>query len=352
MAFDETEQQKTNNLEETSVLIEWLSSQEKFANEELGKSAEKIQLKTHIENQLDTWPFPSIDTLTTEKIEKYKKVEFITHPLYSMMISPWENDESFEDLLFQRTKWIYEKHLEWSDGNSSFIWESYLYLLEIVEELISYSEIKKNPDTLYIFVMPNRSNLSISQKKIMDSFLCQYWSEKNTYIVNSKTHNTGELLDKDKAKLQEILPHNKPIEAQGGYIWFCLRSTIIDLCDINKNIGNKLNIIMDFVPSTKWGGSSYTDGDSMRDKEIKTKETDWACSISLKSLPNITYNNKRNPRNFREIQERVSSNAQFNEAYGKLCNEVYNCSTGEDWYNPLIWDNPKKRWFSVKLSSQ
>ena len=228
------------------------------------------------------WPIPALDEKMID--EKIQKVEFVVHPLYSLLYLPpkvygkynaevdglwneddWSRSKNFKTYLEARLRSLASEAVESLKKDDKKSSAAYLALMETMQE---WNAMTTPPpeDTLRVYVMPRRSHLSPERREAMHSMLETLKQQRNIAVVDSEYDMVGNLPQHVPTILKEKLQRNGNVKVQGGYLDKCLDSCLLSLIDGIKE-RKDIKYSVEFDPSTSHP-SEYKEIEGERDRKL------------------------------------------------------------------------------------
>lgn len=215
----------------------------------------------------EDWPLQRVDSQQDEKfLSSSKRVEFVVHPLYSLMkgnqSAPkdgWNADDwreskgNLDTYLKMKLVPVAQRASKEIELHPDVIPMAYIYLMHVVHELEAM-EKPPAPDTARIFVMPRRSLLSPERQAAMNVLLKKFGNNGNVRVLDSQDDGSGALSEQTLETLRATVPFEMPLSFHGGYIGGCLDDCVQSVAKMGRK-----DLAIHLDASTTMAGTSATE---------------------------------------------------------------------------------------------
>jgi hypothetical protein len=207
------------------------------------------------------WP---AQHLAAEDIQGKTKMEFIVHPLYTVLFVPkgdgssgglWNEElwiecgENVEKYVTACLQDLSQKACKELRDNPDKTPASYLQIMEIIQEWDAM-HTPSAIDVRRVYIMPHRSMLSQERREAMDSLLTHLQQTTQFSVMDSRNDTVGNIPPQELQPLRGAMADVQEIEIQGGY----LNNACIDGCFrslIDTVTHSEQTVTIDFDPSSE-----------------------------------------------------------------------------------------------------
>jgi hypothetical protein len=242
------------------------------------------------------------------EILKGKKIQFVTHPFFSMPdvegfdYRNFDQMKLFEAMMIQETKKAIQEQA--ADGKLGSCINAYKFF----KEFQRYQQLAQQKDTITIFVMPKTYNKPHPESKNIIETLGQ--SSGNFYYMESDSDNSGNVKQADAKLLDKIIPPDSDITISGAYIGRCLAGTGMSLARLK----GKQRVVMDYSASRPPFGDMVLPSGNSNDPSVRFQYAN-RTQLQKAGFPelNIGDGNPEAIKTFDDVVKFFDANKAFND---------------------------------------